>query len=271
MVLSYNGPAAAGDSWRVQKNMLFSIDANEELNTQALRAKNDEAWLETFIRKNRNFILRCAYKTVHRFVTESDDEWSVALIAFHEAIQTYDVGKGNFKSFAALVIKRRLLDQIERDARRKNEIVVDITEDAPEDEEFASAADWEVRRAVAAQSMERDTAESAMRDEIEAAQQILQGYGFSFFDLAECSPKAQKTKTGCAKVINELLRNAGLKRRMRSLKTLPAKELSSRCEVPRKLLENHRKYIIAATELLDGDFPYLAEYLRFVKKGGESE
>ena len=36
--------------------------------------------------------------------------------------------------------------------------------------------------------------------------------------------------------------------------------------LPRKILERHRNYIIAAVEILSGEYPLLAEYLSFIRK-----
>lgn len=249
--------------------MLFVFDADEKMNIDALRARDDEDSLERLIRQNRRFILGCAYKTTRRFVTESDDEWSVALIAFHEAVMTYDRSRGNFRPFAALVIKRRLLDQLDSQSCRKNEITAGTMGGELSEGENAPAIELEAQRTISDEAMARDSAETAMRDEIEAMQQVLAGYGFSFFDLAACSPKAQKTKDSCARVIRALLDSVPLFARLRRTKTLPGKELCAAAEVSRKILENHRKYIIASAEILDGDYPLLAEYLRFVRKGAE--
>lgn len=248
--------------------MRFAIDAEQKSNTDVLRAQRDEAFLEDFIRRHKRFILGCAYRTLRRFISDSDDEWSVALIAFHEAVTAYDGTKGEFKPFAALVIKRRLLDHADSQARRKNEIAADFGEISAEDPQ-AAPLQLEVQRTVARRSMEAVGAESAVRDEIEAMQQLLGGYGFSFFDLAECSPKARKTKESCAAVINALLAGDGLMAQLRRTGALPAKALCQAAGVPKKILENHRKYIIAAAEILDGDYPQLAEYLRFVRRGGD--
>jgi len=37
--------------------------------------------------------------------------------------------------------------------------------------------------------------------------------------------------------------------------------------VPRKIIERHRKYIIAATEIVGGDYPHLSQYMSFIKRG----
>ena len=43
------------------------------------------------------------------------------------------------------------------------------------------------------------------REEIAQMQSVLKEYGFSFFDLAESSPKAEKTKKSCARAIRCLI------------------------------------------------------------------
>jgi len=250
--------------------MLFAIDAETKRNRDALAARADETRLEDFIRQNRRFILGVAYKTVHRFVSESDDEWSVALIAFHEAVRSYELEKGSFKQFAALVIKRRLMDEFGKEARHKNEIAADISGGVTDEDEQPSPIQLELRRRISEESIRRQAEAASVRDEIEAMQQLLGGYGFSFFDLADCSPRARKTRDACAAAIRALLEDPALLARLRGTGTLPAKELCRRAGVTRKLLENHRRYIIAAAEILDGDYPHLAEYLRYVRKGGQA-
>ena len=272
MVMTY--PAAGTCPAALQGGdggVLFAFDAAEKMNTDALRAQRDDALMEDFIRRNKRFILGCAYRTLHRFLSDSDDEWSIALIAFHEAVRSYDESRGNFKAFAALVIKRRLLDYIESQARRKNEVSTDFGEASTDEDTAAGPLRLEVQRAVARKSVEAAAEQTDVRDEIEAMQQILGGYGFSFFDLTDCSPKAQKTKASCARAIRALLADGALLAQLRRTGSLPSKALCAAAGVPKKILENHRKYIIAAAEILDGDYPQLAEYLRFVRKEANGE
>ena len=107
---------------------------------------------------------------------------------------------------------------------------------------------------------------AAAREEIAAAQEILRPYGFSFFDLAESSPKAGKTKDACCKAVLALLKNEELLDKMRKNKALPMKELELASGVARKILDRHRRYIIAAAEILSGEYPVLAEYLGYIRK-----
>ena len=254
------------------EHMLFTIDTKttHNDNDEIARAKADEAAMEDLIRRHRRFILSCAYKATHRFITESDDEWSIALIAFHEAVMSYDNSRGSFRSFAALVIRRRLLDHLDSQAKTRREISTDFDESQSDDTQAVSGTALEARQQLARQAIDATREQTQTRDEIDAMQQILGGYGFSFFDLADCSPRAQKTKAACAAVITALLDDRELIDSLRRTGTLPTKKLVEVTGLPRKILENHRKYIIAAAEILDGDYPHLAEYLRFVKKGSDT-
>jgi len=47
---------------------------------------------------------------------------------------------------------------------------------------------------------------------------------------------------------------------------LPIKDIESCEKLPRKILERHRKYIIAGAEILKGDYPILSGYLKFVRE-----
>ena len=56
------------------------------VNERAVAALSSEEELEGFIKDSRNFILKQASAAAGRFITDSDDEWSVALMAFSEAL-----------------------------------------------------------------------------------------------------------------------------------------------------------------------------------------
>ncbi|MCR4909323.1 MAG: RNA polymerase subunit sigma [Lachnospiraceae bacterium] len=249
---------------------------DDNLAFEVVAAKTDETRLNALIGSHRNFILACASRTVRRFVTESDDEYSVALSAFYEAVQNYSQDKGHFRSFAAQVIRRRLIDFIRSESRHAGEIPVEpySMDGEVEDDEEAAWTQMAVRSKSAqisymsaAAGMEGSVPGSvSVRDEIEAMQGILARYGFSFYDLADVSPKAEKTKRGCAEIIAGMLSDENLMDFLHNTGTLPIKELCQISKVRRKVIERHRKYIIAAVEILYGDFPMLAEYFGYVKE-----
>lgn len=242
-----------------------------DIDRLALEAKASEDALNNLIEAQTSWMLRICSDVTHRYITDSDDEWSTALLALHEAVQSYEAEKGSFPAFASVVIRRRLLDDIRSQWRRKGEVhVLPGAFDGDfgaQDGETPDAVSLEVQSRVAEMSAGPavDPA-AAAREEIAAAQVILKPYGFSFFDLAESSPKAGKTKDACCKAVLALLKNEELLDKMRKNKALPMKELEMASGVARKILDRHRRYIIAAAEILSGEYPVLAEYLGYIRK-----
>lgn len=220
----------------------------------ALRAAGSPEELERVIESNHAFILRSASKAARRYVSRSDDEWSVALSAFVEAVGIYNESKGHFPPFADLVIGRRVRDLLRSQARH-----------APEQSMPPSVFAGTESDGVAplAQASYEDCSE--LRLEIEALSGLLSVYGIRFAELVKGSPKAGKTRAACANAVRFLLGAPEKTAFMRRTRSLPLAEISKQTGVPRKILERHRKYIIAVVEILDGDYPGIADYLRFMK------
>ena len=241
-----------------------------EIEGKVLAAKTDEALFSELVESRKPWMLRVASETTHRYITDSDDEWSIALMAFSEAVQSYEAGKGSFSGLAAMVIRRRIVDYLRSEGRYSDELSVSPAafEDSLDDEE-AGGLNLRVQRRVAEEAAEApgEDAASLAREEIAELQGILQLYGFSFFDLADASPKTEKTRKSCAQAVRTLIASVILMAQMRLKRLLPIKDLSEASGVVRKILDRHRKYIIAAAEILDGDFPILAGYMASIRKG----
>ena len=230
----------------------------------AVMAAQSQNTFNRFAAENRGFILRCASRAAGRFIGTSDEEYAVSLEAFYEAVMSYSREKGSFNAFAALIIRRRLIDELNRRRRRRAEIPIGSALDWEDEESAASGLMPEVQKKIAEKSLART---HSARDEIDALRETLGRYGFVFFDLAEDSPRAAKTKEACAKVVRCLLNEPLLMELMRAKRRLPVSEIKKRTGVSDKLFERHRKYLIAAAEILAGDYPRLQEYLKYIKKG----
>ncbi|MDW5298607.1 MAG: RNA polymerase subunit sigma [Sedimentibacter sp.] len=215
-----------------------------EIDQIAVQVANDDEKLSAFIKQHEFLILKTASKTAKHFISKNDDEWAIALVAFSDAIKKYDYERGSFISFAELIIHQNLVDYYRVQGRRSVEIRVERIED----EAIVEYND------------------NNLKLEIEAITQVLNSYDFRFMDLVDCSPKVSKTKTACAKAVSYILNNPILVKEMRASKQLPAKIIEKNAGVPRKILERHRKYLIAAAEILHGDYPYLSDYLSYIKE-----
>jgi RNA polymerase sigma factor len=228
----------------------------------AAQAAQDEEARARLIQVCDRFILKTVFRCTHRYVRKSDDEWSVALIAFSNAIDTYNPQKGGFFAYAELVMRSRLADY--RRSQSKYAMELDVSPavfsgEVEQDEAYSPMQAMLLKRTAVEESTD-------LKYEILAANDIFRRYGFTFFDLAQCSPKSAKTRQHCAEAVIYMLRHPALKRRLRESKQLPLRALCANTGVPRKLLERHRKYIIAAIEIFDGDYPCLREYMRFIRR-----
>lgn len=234
----------------------------EALAEKIILAKQNESIMEDLILCSESFILKCAADTLHRYITKQEDEWSIALLAFTHAVQLYVPERGQFFSFAKLIIERKLIDHSRSIRRHYQEIAVDPTIfEVNSKEQSAQPA----LQALVAETLTKQKGYS-LRDEIEEANQIFSKYGFRMMDLSSCSPKAEKTKDACAKAVACIIQNPILLSQMKETKQLPIKQLEKFTKIPRKILDRHRKYIIAAAEIMSGDYPGLAEYMRFIRK-----
>lgn len=221
----------------------------------AISASGDEEVLEQFILEKMPYIRACAGKTLLRHINNGSEEELLALEAFVEAVGSYSFDKGSFLSFAKLVIRRRLIDGIRKEQKTENIIPMDpsdiiINKDRNDTENLS----------------ENQNSEEEIADEIGMLADSLKKYGFPFSDLAACSPKAKKTKDACKTAVMYITENDIVFHEMAGTGQMPLKTIEKNTGVPRKILERHRKYIIAVTEILKGKYPCLTPYVISMKR-----
>lgn len=234
------------------------------LNERAVLAADNTTVLEELITEQEQTILRTASKVSRRYITRSDDEWSIALGAFSKAIKYYAENKGDFLPFAQMIIKRELIDffRSQKSASHEVPIAPHVLEGNGEPEEDPDGVYFAVVKTSAQAS------DNSMKDEIAAANELLMKYGFRFYDLTECSPKQDKTREDCAKVVRYMLDQypPELLEELKRRKKLPVKALANATGISKKTIDRYRKYMIMAILILEGDFPHIAEYLKFVRE-----
>lgn len=229
--------------------------------TAILAAKDDEV-LSDLLKSQKWFILGCAFRTSKRFITTSDDEWSIAIMAFSDAVHTYNFSKGSFLKYAETCIQWRLIDYHRIEQKHNPEESVDPYVFTVEPTEGKGAYHDQIRVVLKLATRQ----DLAVKDEIEAVNAEFQKFGFSFYDLAECSPKSHKTKTACRQAVRCILAYPAIRDELYDKKQLPQKKIQTYTGLPLKLLEHHRNYIIAAVEILSGEYPCLEEYVSFIRK-----
>lgn len=231
---------------------------NRPVDQIALEAKEKEEVLEDFLLQEMPFIRAAAGKKLGRHVESGSEEELIALEAFVEAVHSYTPEKGRFLPFSRLVMDRRIIDWMRREEKNQRLITMD-PEDITRYMEFQNSG---------AESL----VYSQMENKSDAAEEIhqlsiaLSPYGIRFRDLPDQSPKSEKTRESCRKVISAIRESEILFREMREKKALPLKILEKNTGVPRKIMERHRKYIIAVVEILIGEYPCLRPYVRSMIK-----
>ncbi len=228
---------------------------------RAAEAKKDPEKRNAFLLDNELHILKLTGKITHSSITRSDDEWAVALTAVNEAIDRFDPEKGQFWPLAAAVIKNRITDEYRKKSKYIETPVNPGAFDGnvPEEEDI-QAAELEVSLNSGV------TTDTTLKDEIDALEEELNGFGISFFELEESSPKAVKTRKACADVIKAIFLPPPLMAAIRRAKKLPIKDIIKRSRISNKLIDKHRKYLVTSALILDGDYPALSEYLGYMKR-----
>lgn len=232
---------------------------------QVYAAKENMQAADDLIRAYIPFIRSEASKYLFRICTEQDDEFSIAMIAFHEAIRGYEKGRGAFLNYASMLIRSRLTDYQRKESRHYGNLSLD--EESGEEggtlmETIADSRD----------SMEESVNLAATKQEIEELSRVMADFGVSFSDVADNSPKQERTLEACKSAIQYAAENRQLLDELLQTKKLPMAQLVSGSGAERKTLERHRKYILAMLLIQTNGYEIIRGHLRHIlkTKGGRT-
>ncbi len=177
------------------------------------------------------------------------EEYSIGLIALNEAIDSYRPGLRSFRSFAADVIRRRIIDyrRSQNSYRKKVVYLADLQEPAAND--------------VAREEVEG-------RPEIDAFLARLREHGIELQDLISGTPKHIDTRSLCARIATAVVENAELRGHFQRYRSLPLKRLVEHLGISAKTVERHRKYIVALCLILMSDLEVMKGYIERLGRGG---
>lgn len=219
---------------------------NEQALEQALKSarKGDLLAREELIKSHRDFIARVSSRACNRFLSwDNDDELSIALLAFDEAIDKYRPGEGaTFHSFAQRVIRSRLVDYFRKESRHRH---MSLSPMDPGDEEL-SRHDLES----SCQRYHEGEKQAVFAEVVEDYMRELGQYGVTLDDLVKVSPKHRDSKETLLRVAQRLCSEPVLLEHLKKCRLLPVKELESMTGASRRVLEKGRKYLIAIVIIL---------------------
>ena len=223
-----------------------------------IRGGNDSL-RNDFISKYTPFIIRVTSNALGKYVdTRNSDEFSVALSAFNEAINSYDLTKTyNFFLFSEQVIKRRLIDYFRRN-KHSNEFPFSYFGDNQEFKEECLGSTLDVGY----EDVEN-------KEDIENFKQSLNEFGISLMDLMLCVPKHRDSRKLCIKIAKILVEDEFMYQEFLKNKRLPRKELKKKIKVHTRTIGNNRKYIIALCLILKSNLGLSKRYLKHAMEGGK--
>ncbi|MCR8849130.1 RNA polymerase sigma factor SigI [Rossellomorea sp. SC111] len=238
---------------------LLAKKKKQSLEEMAIQIQNgDEQLLNIVLEDYKPFIKKTVSSVCKRFIYESDDEFSIGLIAFHDAILKYNLQRGSsLISFSEVIIKRKVIDYI-----RKNGKFQDISFDKSTFEDGEDASSLTVDQIVSVEEFGRQEEASKRREEILSFQEHLAQYKLSFYDLVEQSPKHEDARLNAIEIAKKVVSSQELLDYLIEKRRLPIKKLEKQVNVTRKTIERNRKYIIAISLILIGDYVYLRDYLK---------
>ena len=227
------------------------VSTKQDIIEWVLAAKEDSDAADNLISQYMGFIRAEAKKLSFG---DGEDELSIAMLAFYEAVLGYEKSRGSFLGFAAKVIRSRLIDYHRAESRHRGH--GSLNERAGED----GAELLELLPDTRDDIEELNTREAA-QGEIEEFARTLAAFGLTFSDVADNCPKQERTLRACLDALNYARRRPELLAAVERSGKLPIAELASGAGAERKTLERHRKYLVAMLLAFTNGFEIIRGHL----------
>ena len=205
--------------------------------------------INILIKEYMPLIIKSISSTTGRYVSvENDDEFSIALIAFKEAVDKYESHKGSFSSFAKIVISSRIKNYLIKENKHNN---VDSIEQLKEN-------------GIDIGELHHTSVESSneLSSEIIKLKEEIGKFGFTFEDLVEEAPKHTDTRERAIDISENVNKDVLLKSFMYEKKRLPIKQISVKFSITEKIIKRSKKFIISVVIILDKNLRNLKLWIR---------
>ena len=207
---------------------------------QVYAAKTDPEAADALIGQYMGFIRSETVKFVHAAPEDGhEDELSIAMLAFYEAVLGYEKSRGAFLPFAARAIRNRLIDHYRTERRHRDVLSLHAPGGGEEDSALMDTLP-DARDEIGAYELR-----SASQQEIQEFGAQLARFGLSFSDVADNCPRQDRTLAACRRVLDYARANPALLEKVAETGKLPMNELALGSGAERKTLERHRKYLVA--------------------------
>ncbi len=196
---------------------------------------------DKFIKDNIPFIIKTIVGVTKRYVeVENSEELGIALEAFNDLLDTYDEEKGNFYSYAKVVIKNKLIDHIRKQAKVT---VVSI-------EEYHAIK-------------ENSDNEAIVRQELIHYREILNEHGISYELLASHKPVHKHTKDMVVELALMILRSKQMVLHLKEKKRLPITQINKEYGASVRFIKSHKHTITAIILAHEYNIQCVIDYLGY--------
>lgn len=202
-----------------------------------------------FIEEHFPFIIKSISKITKRYVSiENDEEFSIGILAFHEAMEKHSEEKGPFLPFANLVISSRVKNfLLKENKHRLNPSLESLKEEGIEfSEEVVTPIEDKTH----------------LKEEIENLKLHMEDFGFTFEDLVDEAPKHKKTRENAITLSENISKEKPLLDFMYEKKRLPIKRISLQFNVTEKIIKGSKKFIITVIIIFDKNYRNLKLWIK---------
>lgn len=209
---------------------------------------NENTSVNELIDKHIPFIIKSISDATGRYVScENDEELSVGLLGFHEAIERYDNEKGHFLSFAKLVIGSRIKNYLKGENKHQHSSLEELLDKGLE---------------IKDEYLEQKEDNSILVEEINMLKAEISSFGFTLEDLANEAPKQQATRKNAISLSEEISKDEEFTSFMYVKKRLPIKRIVLKFSVTEKVIKRSKKFIISVVIIIDKNFSALKNWIR---------
>lgn len=204
-------------------------------------ARTDPEAADALIRQYMGFIRAETAKFIKRApIDGQDEELSIAMLAFYEAILGYEQNRGAFLSYASRGIRNRMIDHYRKE--KKHAKVISLHAPLQDEGDDISKLD---RLEDPKNEIEASHRRAAAREEIEEFERKLGEFGITFSEVADNCPRQERTLASCQRVLAAAKLHPEIFDILLESKKLPISSLAEKSGTDKKTLERHRKYLIA--------------------------
>lgn len=223
------------------KNELDSIISN-------LDFEKDKEKINLLIEDYQPFILNTISNLKNEYIqVENDEEVSIGLMAFTEAMHRYDKNKGRFLSYAQLVITSRVKTFWEKEQKNKHYCIDEL-----ENSNLNKSNSHE---------------EINLREEILIFEEELNRFGIDFEDLIDASPKHKDTRERAIDIALKTSNEKDLVNHIYEKKRLPITKISERFLVSVKIIKKSKVFIMASIIVIVNNYNNILNWIKDSNKG----